>query len=274
MALITISRQLGSLGNDIADALKNELSYAYLDKIQLEEMLVSTYGLPEESVEKYDEKKPAFWDIFFSEKDRYLHFMKTAMYEFAQQGNGIILGRGGQVLLKDVPGALHVRVVAPMELRLERVKQRYNCDDRLAEQLIRNSDHDRIGFQKFFFHINWEDLSQYDLVMNTGTFTVVQVVEFVKSAIEMLDLKRKQEDCAKKLADLCLGQAVVTQIAYKEKLPIQFLEALVDHGVVTLRGSTITADDIQRCEQIAKTVPGVKHVVNEVYFIPNTFGMA
>ena len=274
MAIITISRQLGSLGNDIADALKNELSYAYLDKIQLEEMLVSTYGIPEESVEKYDEKKPAFWDIFFSEKDRYLHFMKTAMYEFARQGNCIIVGRGGQVLLKGVPGTLHARVIAPMPVRLERVKQRYNYDDKLAEQLIRHSDHDRIGFQKFFFHINWEELGQYDLVINTGTFTVVQAVEFIKSAIEMLELAQKQDECAKKLADLCLGQAVMTQIAYKEKLPIQFLEALAVDGVVTLRGSTITADDIQRCEQVARLVPGVKQVINEVYFIPNTFGMA
>ena len=63
MAIITISRQFGSLGTIIAKALKDELKLEYLDKIKLEETLVSDYGIPEEKVERYDEKKPAFWDI-------------------------------------------------------------------------------------------------------------------------------------------------------------------------------------------------------------------
>ena len=66
----------------------------------------------------------------------------------------------------------------------------------------------------------------------------------------------------------------MTEIAYKEKIPIQFLEASVDAGIVTLKGSTITTGDISRCEEVAKQVPGVKDVINEVYFIPNTYGMA
>ncbi len=274
MAIITISRQLGSLGNEIAVALQTELSYAYLDKPKLDELLISKYGLSEESVDKYDEKKPAFWDLFFSEKDRYLHFMKTAMFEFARQDNCIILGRGGQVLLKDVPGSLHVRVLAPLETRIERIKQRYNYDGKFAEQVIRRSDHDRVGFQKFFFQVNWEDLSQYDMLINTGTFTVNQSVQIIKTSIEMLNLQAHQEGTKNALADLCLGQEVMTQIAYEEKLPIQFLEAVVKNGTVTLRGSTITADDIGRCEEVARNVPGVTQVVNEIYFIPNTYGLS
>lgn len=274
MAIITISRQLGSFGNEIAAALQTELSYAYLDKPKLDELLVSKYGLSEESVDKYDEKKPAFWDLFFSEKDRYLHFMKTAMFEFARQDNCIILGRGGQVLLKGVPGALHVRMLAPLEKRIERIKQRYNYNDKLAEQVIRRSDHDRIGFQKFFFQVNWEDLTQYDMLLNTGTFTVKQAVTLIKTSVEQLELHARQQETKQALADLCLGQEVMTQIAYEEKLPIQFLEAVVKNGTVTLRGSTITADDIGRCEEVARKVPGITQVVNEIYFIPNTYGLS
>ena len=124
MAIITISRQFGSLGTIIAKALKDELKLESLDKIALEETLVSDYGIPEEKVERYDEKKPAFWDIFSSDKDRYLHFLKTVLYDFASKGNCIIIGRGGQVLLKDIPGVLHVRIVAPRELRIKRIKER------------------------------------------------------------------------------------------------------------------------------------------------------
>lgn len=273
MAIITISRQFGSLGTQIAKVLKEELKCDYLDKLKLEETLVTEYGIPEENVEKYDEKKPAFWDIFSTEKDRYLHFMKTAIYKFAREGNGIIIGRGGQILLKDIPGLLHVRVIAPRELRVERIKERYSYDDKLGEQIIRHSDHDRTGFHKFFFHVNWEEPCLHDLIINTQTFTVEHAVGLIKDSLEMLGIEEKKHETESKLADLCLGQEVITHIAYKERLPIQFLEAIVEDGVVTLRGSTITSEDIEGCETIARKIPGVKDVVNEIYYIPNAYGM-
>ena len=273
MAVITISRQFGSLGTIIAKTLKEELDFEYLDKVKLEELLVSEYGIPEEHVEKFDEKKPAFWDIFSSEKDRYLHFMKTAIYEFARKGNTIIIGRGGQILLKDVPGVLHVRIVAPTQVRIDRTKERYNYDDKLAEQIIRHSDHDRTGFHKFFFHVNWEDSCLYDLIINTHSYSVEQAVSLIKTSLDMFDLAKQQDAMAKNLAELCVSQEIITRIAYTEKIPIQFLEAHVLDGVVTLRGSTITSDDIARCEEVARQVPGVTEVINEIYFIPNTYGM-
>lgn len=273
MAVITISRHFGSSGTVIAKTLKEELDFEYLDKLKLEELLVSEYGIPEENVERFDEKKPAFWDIFSSDKDRYLHFMKTAIYEFARKGNTIIIGRGGQILLKDVPGVLHVRVVAPSQVRIDRVKERYSYDDKLAERLIHHSDQDRTGFHKFFFHVNWEDSCLYDLIINTQTYSVEQAVSLIKKSLEMFELQKQEEATKQKLAELCLSQEIITQIAYQEKIPIQFLEAHVDNGVVTLRGSTITSDDIERCEAVARQVPGVTDVINEIYFIPNTYGM-
>lgn len=272
MAVMTISRQLGSLGTEIAKVLNEKLQLNYLDKIKLEKALVSEYGISGKSIEKYDEKKPPLWDIFSSDKDRYLHFMKTAIYEFAKQGNCIIIGRGGQILLKDIPGVLHVRVIAPLELRIERIKQQYSYKNKLAEQLIRHSDHDRTGFHKFFFHVNWEDPCWYDLVINTQSFTGENAVDLIKDALNMFGVEEKKSETERKLADLCLGQEVMTHIAYKEQIPIRFLEALAEDGVVTLSGSTSTSEDIEYCETVARKVPGVKDVINEVYLIPSTYG--
>ena len=86
MAIITISRQKGSLGTLIGEALKNELGYAYFDHATLEKQFRSKYGIPEQTLARYDEKKPQVWDIFSSsEKDKYLHFLKTCIYDFAQK---------------------------------------------------------------------------------------------------------------------------------------------------------------------------------------------
>jgi cytidylate kinase len=273
MAIITISRQLGSLGTEIAKQLKEKLGFHYLDQESLEEELVKKYGIPEEKVERYDEKKPTFWDIFSSDKDKYLHFMKTAIYEFTRKGSCIIIGRGGQILLKNIPGVLHIRVIAPTELRLERIKKKYSYNDRLAEQIIRHSDHDRAGFHKFFFHINWEDPHLYDLVINTNSFTVEAAIHLIKEVLNSTGIMAKQPEKESKLADLCLSQEVITSIVYTERIPVRFLEAIAISGVVTLKGSTITTEDVNRCEEVARGVPGVKEVINEIYYLPTTYGM-
>jgi cytidylate kinase len=267
MPVITISRQLGSLGTDIAQLLSKHFKCNYLDKESLEETF-GEYGIPKESVERYDEKKPGFWDLFKTDKARYLHFMKGAIYEFARKGNCVILGRGGQVVLGDLPGVLHVRVVAPMETRIERTKKHFECDEQNAEKIIQHSDHERAGFHKFFFDYDWEDPTLYDLVINTGTFSAETSAALIKEAVYTGELKTVQKETRLKLTDLSLGHEIKTAIIYNEKVPIQFLEVSANQGVVTLSGIVPNNDDVEQCEKIARTIKGVKDLRNEIFFKP------
>lgn len=272
MAIISISRQLGSLGSKIAKNLQEELGYNYLDKESLEHELVNKYGVPEEKVKRYDEKKPAFWEMFSSDKDRYLYFLKTTMYEFARKGHCVIIGRGGQVLFQDIPGTFHIRIIAPLKLRLERIKERYNYNDHLAEQIVQQSDQDRAGFHKFFFHVNPDDSQLYDLTINTQNLTVESAVQVIKMAINSTGIMDQQPEKNSKLADLCLGQKVYTQIVYTEKIPIQFLKVVANDGIVTLQGAMTKAEDVSRCGKVANNIPEVKKVMNELHYIPTAYG--
>jgi osmotically-inducible protein OsmY len=56
----------------------------------------------------------------------------------------------------------------------------------------------------------------------------------------------------------------MTEIVYKERVPVQFLEVSVEQGVVTIKGKAIPATDIRRCEEIARKVPGVNNVVDSI----------
>jgi cytidylate kinase len=268
MAIITISRQIGSLGSYIANALAEELTLNLLNKESLEVMLCE-HGMVEKQVNHYDEKKPKFWETLSPDKDRYLHCLKTAIYEFARKGNCIIIGRGGQVLLGDLPGVLHVRIIAPTEVRIDRIKERFSCDARHAEKLIRQSDHDRSGFYKSFFHVDWDSPSLYDLVINTHFLSLEAAAELIKDGLRFTETPERQQETLSKLADLCLGQEIITTILYKEEIPVQFLEATVEDGVVTLKGSAVGVEDIRRCEIVARQVPGVQQVLNEIGFLPN-----
>jgi len=271
MAILTLSRQSGSFGTQIAKALAESLKCRFLDKESLEKAL-SAFGVSTASVEKYDEKRPSFWEIFSSERNRYLHFLKTVICDFALQGNGIVLGRGGQVLLAGVPGVYHLRVIAPLPERIERIKAAYKCDARQAEALIRHSDQARAGFHRFFYSVNWEDSSLYDLVLNTQTFSSEAATELVRKAIGLCDSKEAQRQREKRLFDLCLRQRVETAILYTEKIPVKFLESEAHDGVVTLNGTVNSHGAVARCEEVARAVPGVKKVDNRIFYSTELYG--
>lgn len=267
MPIITISRQLGSQGSDIAKLLNKEFNCSYLDK-ELLEKAFNEYGIPRESVERFDEKKPGFWDLFKTDKARYLHYMKGAMLEFARKGNGIILGRGGQVLLAGISGVLHVRIFAPLNVRLERIMKQYECDERHAEKIIQGSDSERAGFHRFFFGVNWEDINLYELAINTGSLSSATTIQVIRSIVESEEYKAAEAETSLKLNDLCLEHEIKTAIIYKENLSIQFLEVQSEQGNVFLRGIVDNSEDLERVEIASGKIPGVKSVKNEIYYNP------
>jgi cytidylate kinase len=254
MAVVTISRQLGSLGDAIAYSLASGLKFHHLDKESLESML-EKYGISEVKVEHYDEKKPNFW------------------YEFACGGSCVVLGRGGQVLFQDIPGVLHVRMVSSSEVRTSRIRQEFGCDERLARQIMQQSDRDRSGFHRFFFNTNWETTELYDIIFNTGVFKEKAALKLLKDAVHtsgIMDMEKKTE---RRLADLCLAQRVKTKILYVEKVPIRYLEVNAQNGIVTIKGSVNATSLIQRCEELTSRVPGVKKVNNEIFFLSEFAGL-
>ena len=267
MPVITISRQLGSLGTEIAELLAKNIQCRCLDKESLEDTF-GEFGIPKESIERFDEKKPGFWDIFKTDKARYLHYLKGAIFEFAKKGNGVILGRGSQVVLKDLRGVLHIRIVASMETRIQRIMKRFECDDRHASRILQHNDNERSGFHRFFFDWNWEDVNLYDLVINTDSFSADGAARLILDASESAELIGRQKETNLRLIDLSLEHRVKTEIIYKEKIPVQFLEVIADHGVVTLCGIVAEGDEIERCEKAATTIKEVKEIRNEIYFKP------
>jgi cytidylate kinase len=269
MPVITISRQLGSLGSEITQLLSKDFNCRYLDKESLEEAFVE-YGIPRENMERFDEKKPGFWDLFNTDKARYLHFLKEAIFKFARKGNGIILGRGGQVLLADLPGVLRVRTIAPMVIRQQRIMKRFKCNENHAVKLIQHSDHERAGFLRFFFGENWREPDLYDLVINTGSFSAETAALVIKNIIDSDEFEASKKETRQKLEDLCLEHEIKTAIIYKDKILVQFLEVSSLQAVITLRGIVESNDDLERCEKVVIEIPGVKEVHNEIYFSPIT----
>jgi len=271
MPIITVSRQIGSRGSEISRELAKKLNFNFLDKESLEEALAE-HGIPELKVEKYDEKKPSFWEIFSSDRDRYLHYLQTVMVGFARKGSCVLLGRGGQVLLAGLPGVLRLRFISPPDLRVQRIKAFYGWDERHALQMIRHSDNDRAGFHKFFFNVDWEAATLYDLVLNTAGFSVEAACDLLEGFLRSAFMKSKVKQTAPRLEDLDLKLKVEGRILFEEKIPVKFLEIEVKNGEATLNGTVNVRSMIERCGQAAEAVEGVKKVVNQIYFLNEVYG--
>jgi cytidylate kinase len=273
MAIITISRQLGSLGTEIAKRLREELDFNYFDKEALEEELVEEYHVPKKRVEKYGEKKPPLWNMFSIEKERYFHCLNTRMYNFARKGDGIIVGMGGPALFKDVPGTLRVRVIASEQRRIERVQQEHNLTEQKAKHLIRHSDHDRAGFYQCFFHVDWNDSSLYDVLVNTDSVTIEDATRQIRDAIDTTGILHKRQETEEALAKLYVSHQIITSIVCKEQIPVRFLEVVPVDGTVILRGNTVTEQHLERCQEIARHTAGVQKVINEMHYVHNPYNI-
>jgi cytidylate kinase len=254
MAIITISRELATLGNETARELAKLLGCPIVDKQTLAERIKS-YGIEDSKLMKYDERKPSFFASLSHDRDDYLHYMKTALLAevercseercSAERGNCIIIGRGAGVILKNLPARISMFLAAPPEIRIERVKHYFHCDEHRARQIIERSDQDRIGFHRYFFDIDWRDPGNYHITLNTGISTPAVCAEIVMLFKNKILSPEAEEQNKLRLKELILEQKIKHNIAYEHGIPVHFLEVTAASGAVTLYGvanSQTTAD--------------------------------
>jgi cytidylate kinase len=97
----------------------------------------------------------------------YLDLVTSVILECAAQGRAMIVGRGGQMILRGQPGVLHVQCIARFETRVYNVIQREGVKWREAAHRVRLADDQRAGYMRRFYNVDWLDSGLYDLVINT-----------------------------------------------------------------------------------------------------------
>ena len=263
MSVITVSRQLGSLRTEIAQKMAEILQYEFIDKEKIGKALAS-YGLPEPELEKFDEKKPPVWDSLQIQRRKFLHFLQAVIYDFAQKGKVIIAGRGGQVLLKDLPGVLHIRIIAPFEVRVRRVLEGLG-DEKQAARVLRRSDRDSAGFIRSFFDVDWDDPTLYDMVVNTQKLSVDTAVKMILESVRSPEVEAAGKKAQEKLNDMALMQKVEATLLGILGIDIRHINIQIEKGVVTLRGAVGSARDKEGCQQTVSGLEGVKKVDNQLF---------
>src|SRR5437773_8701468 len=188
MAIITISHEMGAGGPEIGMSLAKRLGYRYVDQ-ELIQDAVRRYGLAEEKLSHLDESKPTLFERFDAETRHYITILQTTLLEFAETDNAVLMGRGGQWLLRGIPHVLRIRVIAPFEQRVRQWIKRTaevageTPNQRAAADLLRRDDSEKAGRMRDPYEVDVADPSLYDLVVNTEKLRYEAAVEMIERAV-------------------------------------------------------------------------------------------
>ncbi len=186
---ITISRESGSMGYEVAkrlcketgfDLFHNEIVDAMVETSKNSRVLLET--LDERSMNIVDDIVSNFVSKSHLWPDEYSKLLFQILTTIAKHGKGVILGRGANCVLKDQK-VLKVRIVAPMDIRRENIQGSLNLKPDDAKKHIITTDANRTAFIKRYFNCDATDPSNYDLVLNTGTLTVEKAVQVILCSI-------------------------------------------------------------------------------------------
>jgi CMP/dCMP kinase len=220
MAVITISRTLGSLGDEVALSLCRELGYQLFDKRwitqaaedagetlkEVEELSEDTYKVRSfldrlfgrSSFMPYLGMWPEDLAAVYAVQGKYLNeeeligFVQEAVRWAYQLDRMVIVGRGSQVLLREHADVLHVRLDAPQEIRIQRVIEQLRQaepeqePEAVARALIYARDSASAEYIKRFYQVNWADPALYHVMFNTGSLQIAQVVPLIVDMVSEL----------------------------------------------------------------------------------------
>jgi CMP/dCMP kinase len=176
MNLLTLSRQLGSDGDQIAREVALNLGYCYMDH-QLVNRAARRARVPEVALAHLDEL--GLLGLRPSPQDHraYINAVESLVRELAEHGNAVIVGCGAQIVLRHHPQAIHVQVVAPFELRLQRLMASEKIPEDAAVNRLIASDRTRATYLKENYGVNWAGPELYDMVINTRTISPRQATD-------------------------------------------------------------------------------------------------
>lgn len=266
MAIITISREMGSAGIPISHKTAEKLGYTLVDGDEIRKV-AADYGLSPDAVEKADEKPPAFVETDDSQTEANFHRIELIILEYALKGNVIIYGRGGQDLLKGIDSVLRVRIIAPFEERVERWAEREWLDPDLARVLVRKSDQQRAGFIKYYFDRDWDDPLNYDLVINTMNLSEETAVKMISDAVKDRNLTERKNNSKKILQDLIIRKKIETTLFTKgviSGMHQYHFHVEVQNGNVTLDGYVHSPQENQAVLETLSQVEGINALTNNL----------
>jgi cytidylate kinase len=268
MYFVTLTRKMGTNGSEIARRVADELQYALYDTAAIENAAREMGFLKD--VQSVDEKVPSIFERLFSHRpEAYLDRLSAVIYELASRGNAVFLGRGSHILLKTFPCALHVRVTASPERRIQNLAAR-GYDKGAAVAAMNQSDHERGAFIKFAFGVDWDNSELYDVVFNMDNVTTELAADTILHMARSEEIRARSTDAMKSLEMMALARRAGAALIEAGFLPPRVSVSVVEQGRAQLTGLVAERRIVTEAEKVLNGVKGITSVDNQIRVVPGS----
>jgi CMP/dCMP kinase len=264
MTLITITQNFGGEGMAIARKVADELGIELFDDKKLQG-LVQASGIAYSEISRFDEKAPGFLDQIMSHRPQvYLDILESVIYEVARKGEGVIIGHGSQMLLRNFDCAFHVRVFSSDKKRVDNMAAQLGLSQEAALKLIRKRDKEQTGFFNFAFHLEMDDPSLYDLIIHTEKLDIDTASSLIIQAARSESIRTCSLNALEAMERLALEKKVHAALLESGMDMNTIIVEVPEKGTVHVFGISVGNRKTQNIETAVRGVPGVSKVVSRV----------
>lgn len=246
----------------LAGALAERLGYRSIDRDQVIQK-AAAWGVSQDDLRTAIEKPPSFMGQSQHTKYIYLAFIQAALTEEVRTGNAIYHGLAGHLLLGNGPNVLRTRIIAPMEFRIGKLRDRLqgnrNGSRKEAISYIEKMDEDRRKWTQFLYGVDWRDASLYDLVLNLEQMNLEEACEVI-CTVSRLKCFGSTPESQRAMDDLAKASRVRASLAMNPATSDLQFEVVAQGGSVSIKGDIVSPDQIKKISRIAGAVPGVTEV--------------
>jgi cytidylate kinase len=256
MAILTISRQLGSGSGDMRHCIAETLGYSYVDR----HVIFNEFRQVNENLsnwaKEFDQSTPSLWEKHDWSFRRFTVLLKKILLNHAVKDNVVLTGRGSNFLLAGISHAHRIRLVAPMEARVARLVRREPINQDSARKLISKVDRERAGFIRAVYNKDVSDPAYYDEVFDTS---IIQVDAVCTSVMETLRSKqtKKTVESQRTLEMRTAAADLEAEIVLDPTLNLRVLKVMcleVPERKIIVEGIVRTVNQHEQIQMLARNI--------------------
>lgn len=263
MSIVTISRGSYSRGKEVAEKLGQKLGYECISREILLEAS-EQFNIPEIKLVRAIHDAPSILERFTYGKERYVAYLRAALFRHVQKDNVVYHGLAGHYFLQGIPHILKVRILANLEDRVAEEMRRENISAEEARYILKKDDDERRKWGLQVYGVDTWDPSLYDMVLHIKPMRVDEAVDLIHCALQMPSFQTTPQS-HKLLDDLALAARV--QAALVQEIPSAKVAVRDDAVFVSVKGYHAEDEELNaKIRRLVNSVAGLTMEVNISYY--------
>jgi cytidylate kinase len=270
MTVIAMTREVGSLGTDVAAGVAKELRLKIVHSESVATSVAERMGVEEGTIRRYADGSASAMERWLISRRKFAHYTSEEVLRLAQEGNVLIRGWGAAALLRDLPQVISVRVCAQMAFRVRTMMQKMGINDPdTVRRDIERFDAAHARFMRGSFNVEREELL-YHLVLNTDRLPVEACVRAICALARhsrFQDQRSTQSALADKLLEARVNSALGDEISLT--MAPAGIGVSADNGRVTLVAASSSGHLRAKAEKLVASIAGVRAIDNRIISVPS-----